>query len=64
MLEIGHGHRTAVLILYLWAALLSLGTVSFAFVEGWRAALGIAVASVAAVALTVWLPRWSAARRL
>ena len=64
MLEIGHGHRTAVLILYLWAALLSLGTVSFAFVEGWRAALGITVASVAAVALTVWLPRWSAARRL
>ena len=36
MLELGHGHRNAVLILYMWAALLALGTVSFAFVESWR----------------------------
>ncbi len=64
MLEIGHGHRTAVLILYLWAALLALGTVSFAFVDGWLAGVVIVVCVALAAALTVWLPRWSTARRL
>ena len=43
MLDLGHGHRNAVLILYMWAALLALGTVSLAFVEGWRAAIVIGV---------------------
>jgi len=64
MLKIGHGHRTAVLILYLWAALLSLGTVSFAFIEGWQASAIIAGCIAVAAVLTVWLPRWSSARRL
>ncbi|MEO8830093.1 MraY family glycosyltransferase [Lapillicoccus sp.] len=64
MLEIGHGHRTAVLILYMWGALLALGTVSFAFVEGWRAALVIGVCLALAVVLTAFLPRWTRARRL
>jgi UDP-GlcNAc:undecaprenyl-phosphate/decaprenyl-phosphate GlcNAc-1-phosphate transferase len=64
MLEIGHGHRNAVLILYMWAALLALGTVSFAFVEGWRAALVIAACLAAALTLTVWLPRWTRSPRL
>ena len=43
MLDLGHGHRNAVLILYMWAALLALGTVSLAFVESWRAAIVIGV---------------------
>lgn len=64
MLEIGHGHRNAVLILYMWAALMALGTVSFAFVDGWRAALVIGLCLAVAVTLTVWLPRWTAPRRL
>lgn len=70
MLEIGHGHRRAVLLLYLWAALLALGTVSFAFVEGWAAAAVIAVCLAIAVALTVWLPKlprvsdWRPSQRL
>ncbi len=64
MLEIGHGHRRAVLILYLWAALLALGTVSFAFFDGWRAGGAILVCVAVATALTVWLPRWSPGDRL
>lgn len=59
MLELGHGHRNAVLLLYMWAALLALGTVSFAFVESWRAAIVIGVSLAVAVTLTVWLPRWT-----
>ncbi len=64
MLQIGHGHRNAVLILYMWAALLALGTVSFAFVDVWQAVVVIAVLVAVASALTIWLPRWSGVRRL
>ncbi|MEO7061084.1 MAG: MraY family glycosyltransferase [Lapillicoccus sp.] len=64
MMEIGHGHRTAVLVLYLWAAVLSLGTVSFAFLDAWRAALIILVGALVAVIVTVWAPKWSVPRRL
>ena len=32
MLQIGHGHRRAVLLLWLWAAVTSLGSVSFVLV--------------------------------
>jgi UDP-GlcNAc:undecaprenyl-phosphate GlcNAc-1-phosphate transferase len=64
MLDLGHGHRNAVLILYMWAALLALGTVSLAFVESWRAAIVIGVCLAVVVALTVWLPRWTRAKRL
>lgn len=63
MLEIGHGHRNAVLILYMWAALLALGTVSFAFVDGWQSVTAIAVGAAAVVTLTVFLPRWNPRRR-
>jgi len=64
MLDLGHGHRNAVLILYMWAALLALGTVSLAFVESWRAAIVIGVCLAVVVTLTVWLPRWTRPKRL
>lgn len=64
MMELGHGHRNAVLVLYLWAAVLSLGTVSFAFFDAWRAALVIVVGVLVAFVITRWLPRWSRVRRL
>lgn len=63
MLQIGHGHRGAVLILYLWAAVVALGTVSFAFDRGWLTLVVMASAVVLAAVLTVWLPRWSPAKR-
>lgn len=61
MLQIGHGHRRAVLLLWLWAAVASLGSVSFVFVKDARLAVGgVLFALVVAGALTLWLPRFSA----
>ncbi len=64
MLRIGHGHRAAVLILYLWAAVLAFGTVSAAFWSGWGLFTVLAAAVLVSVVLTVFLPRWLAPRRL
>ena len=64
MLDLGHGHRNAVLILYMWAALLALGTVSLAFVESWRAAVVIGVCLAVVVTLTVGCPGGPAPKRL
>jgi len=58
MLAIGHGHRGAVLILYLWAAVLALGTVSLAFYRGWITVVAILAAAGIAAACTAYLPRW------
>ena len=59
MLRIGHGHRRAVLLLWLWAGVGALGTVSFVFVD-WEAALvGLLLAVAVAAVLTGWLPRVS-----
>jgi UDP-GlcNAc:undecaprenyl-phosphate GlcNAc-1-phosphate transferase len=64
MLRIGHGHRRAVLILYLWAAIVALGSVSFVIWDGWRPLAVVGVAAVVGVVLTVWLPRWRPVERL
>jgi len=64
MLKIGHTHRRAVLLLYLWAALLAMGAVSFAYVDGWLPIVVIAVIAGTAVVLTVGLPRWRPSDRL
>ena len=64
MLQIGHSHVRAVLLLYLWAALVALGAVSFAFVDGWLPVLVIAVIAISAIILTIWLPRWRPIARL
>jgi UDP-GlcNAc:undecaprenyl-phosphate GlcNAc-1-phosphate transferase len=64
MLRIGHGHRRAVLILYLWAAIVALGSVSFVIWDGWRPLVVVGAAAVAGVVLTVWLPRWRPSERL
>lgn len=64
MLEIGHTHRRAVLLLYLWSAIVALGAVSFAFVEGWVAITLIAVIAASALVLTWGLPRWRPRERL
>ncbi|MDO5501787.1 MAG: MraY family glycosyltransferase [Actinomycetia bacterium] len=57
LLAFGHGHRRAVLLLWGWAAAVSLGCVAFVFFEPAPAG-GILVAMlITAAALTVWLPR-------
>src|SRR5665647_2737644 len=63
MLQIGHTHVQAVLLLYLWAALFALGAVSFAFVDGWLPFVAIAVIAISAMVLTLRLPRWMPNRR-
>lgn len=52
MLDIGHSHRRAVILLYLWSLLIAAGTVSFAFLPSWVSAVGIVVLLVVAIALT------------
>jgi UDP-GlcNAc:undecaprenyl-phosphate GlcNAc-1-phosphate transferase len=65
MLAIGHTHRQAVLIFYLWAFVLAGGAVSLAFVtrDGAMVAVGVAIFVLIGVAVTlsVW-PRVRARR--
>ena len=63
MLQIGHTHVRAVLLLYLWAAVVALGAMSFAYVDGWLPVVGISVIAISAMVLTIWLPRWMPGRR-
>lgn len=60
MLKIGHGHRRAVLLLWLWAGVVALGAVSFVFVPGVLALVVVVLMLALAAALTTWLPRYSA----
>jgi len=60
MLQIGHGHRRAVLLLWLWAFVVAMGSVSFVFVPPVLAACGGVVMLAVAGGLTAWLPRYSA----
>ncbi|HET7399556.1 MAG TPA: MraY family glycosyltransferase [Intrasporangium sp.] len=64
MLAIGHGHRRAVLILYLWAAIVAMGSVSFVIWDGWTPLVAVLGAAAVGAVLTVGLPRWSPAKRL
>ncbi|MGB3761697.1 MAG: MraY family glycosyltransferase [Ornithinimicrobium sp.] len=57
MLRIGHSHRRAVALLYLWSALIAMGAVSFAYVPVWVSVVGIGAVLALAVTLT-WSP-WS-----
>lgn len=59
MLRIGHGHRRAVVLLWSWAAVAAMGSVSFVFVDGWVVAGLMIVAVVVLAALTILLPRLS-----
>ncbi len=56
LLEIGHTHRQAVLLMYLWSALISGSALAVAFINGRVVVGGILLASAAVLAGTV-LPR-------
>lgn len=62
MLRHGHGHRAAVLVLYLWAAIIALGTVGVAFYRTWWTLGSLAIVAIAAAILTKYLPAVVAAR--
>ena len=59
MLQIGHGHFRAVLLLWLWAFVVAMGSVSFVFLPPLVAAGGGVAMVLVAAALTAWLPRFS-----
>jgi UDP-GlcNAc:undecaprenyl-phosphate GlcNAc-1-phosphate transferase len=62
MLALGHTHRQAVLVFYLWALVVTGGAVSLAFLP-WQQAVGPAAAAVlVSVVVTAW--PWVRARRL
>jgi UDP-GlcNAc:undecaprenyl-phosphate GlcNAc-1-phosphate transferase len=62
MLAIGHTHRQAVLIFYMWAFILSAGSVSLVF-ERWQAVIApVLIALGAALIISMW--PWVRARRL
>ena len=52
LLDIGHSHRRAVVLLYLWSALVAVGAVSFAYLPAWASVVGILLLLVVAILLT------------
>ncbi|AXH96133.1 glycosyltransferase family 4 protein [Ornithinimicrobium avium] len=52
LLDIGHSHRRAVVLLYLWSALIAVGVVSFAYLPPWASVVGILLLLVVATVLT------------
>ncbi|MPZ62263.1 MAG: undecaprenyl/decaprenyl-phosphate alpha-N-acetylglucosaminyl 1-phosphate transferase [Propionibacteriales bacterium] len=57
LLEIGHSHRRAVLLMYLWASLVAFGALIVSLFTGWRSVLGLTMLLVVAVLLTFGHPR-------
>ena len=64
MLKIGHTHRHAVFILYLWAIAIALGIVSMAYWPLQVSVTLLVALNVLAFALTWGLPRWRRHRAL
>ncbi|HYN29680.1 MAG TPA: MraY family glycosyltransferase [Dermatophilaceae bacterium] len=63
MLQWGHGHRRAVLLLWFWAAAASVGAVSFVFLPPVAALALLLGMLLTAGGLTLWLPRATVAGR-
>jgi UDP-GlcNAc:undecaprenyl-phosphate GlcNAc-1-phosphate transferase len=56
LLEIGHSQRRAVVVMYLWAALVAFGVVLMSLFSGWWSALGLTSMAIVALLLTFGLP--------
>ncbi len=56
LLDMGHSHRRAVLVLYLWAALIAFGVVGVSLLAGWWSATVLTAMTVVAILLTFGLP--------
>ena len=63
LLEIGHSHRRAVLIIYFWAALLAFGGVAVSVAKSLELVLSMVGALAVAALLLINLPRLRATRR-
>jgi UDP-GlcNAc:undecaprenyl-phosphate GlcNAc-1-phosphate transferase len=58
LLEIGHSHRRAVLVMYLLASLVSFGTVLLGLFTGWRSLVAVSLLAVVTLTAVFLLPRW------
>jgi UDP-GlcNAc:undecaprenyl-phosphate/decaprenyl-phosphate GlcNAc-1-phosphate transferase len=56
LLEIGHSHLRAVLLMYMWASLVAGGAVMVSLFTGWQSVAGLGLMVVVAVVLTFGLP--------
>jgi UDP-GlcNAc:undecaprenyl-phosphate/decaprenyl-phosphate GlcNAc-1-phosphate transferase len=56
LLEIGHSHRRAVLLMYMWACLVAVGSVLVSLFTGWQSVVGLALIVALAIVLTFGLP--------
>jgi UDP-GlcNAc:undecaprenyl-phosphate GlcNAc-1-phosphate transferase len=63
LMEIGHSHRQAVLLMYLWSALISASALAVGLIDGRMVVGTIVVAAVALFAVTA-LPRLAGWRRI
>jgi UDP-GlcNAc:undecaprenyl-phosphate GlcNAc-1-phosphate transferase len=63
LLEIGHSHARAVLIMYLWSGVLAFGATAFAFLDRTVSGVLLGLAFVLACVMTVNIPRLRAGRR-
>lgn len=59
LLEIGHSHRRAVLIMYALAALVAFGTVVISLFGGWRAYAGFGLMAAVTAVVVFVVPRWN-----
>jgi len=57
LLEIGHSHRRAVLLMYMGAALVAFGSVVISLFSGWQSIAGFSILAVLTAAAVFLLPR-------
>jgi len=57
LLELGHSHARAVLVMYLWSAVLSYGATAFVFLDTSTMVISLVLMIVAASVLTMNIPR-------
>ncbi len=58
LLEIGHSHRRAVLLMYAIASLVAFGTVVVSLAAGWRSYVVVGTLALLTATAVWWLPRW------
>jgi UDP-GlcNAc:undecaprenyl-phosphate/decaprenyl-phosphate GlcNAc-1-phosphate transferase len=62
LMDIGHSHRQAVLLMYLWSALIAGSALSVGLIDGWLAAGAVTMGAVVLFLATA-LPRLTDRRR-
>lgn len=56
LLEVGHSHRRAVLVMYMIASLVAFGSVVISLVSGWQSIVGFGIMAIITAGVVLWLP--------